>query len=61
MSASLTSQLEDDWLTLRWWSKDAPLRIKYHFKNDGHWTPEAHQIAAKALETKIITNWSVKE
>ena len=37
------------------------LPLKYHFKNDGHWTPEAHQIAAKALEAKIITNWSVNE
>lgn len=31
--------------------------LKYHFKYDGHWTRDAHQIAAKALAAAIKVDW----
>ena len=31
--------------------------LHYHFKYDGHWTRDAHQIAAKALARAINANW----
>ncbi len=31
--------------------------LKYHFKYDGHWTREAHQIAAQALANTVKTDW----
>ena len=31
--------------------------LKYHFKYDGHWTREAHQIAAQALANTVKADW----
>ena len=30
--------------------------MSYHFKNDGHWTPKGHLLAASAISAKFFSN-----
>jgi len=45
-----------DFIDMRKYQEQNKKPMSYHFKNDGHWTPKGHLLAASAISAKFFSN-----
>ena len=45
-----------DFIDMQKYQEQNKKPMSYHFKNDGHWTPKGHLLAASAISAKFFSN-----
>ena len=57
LKLSLSQKQKIDFIDMRKHQEQNKKPMSFHFKNDGHWTPKGHLLAASAISANFAEWW----